>query len=185
MYTNVQKEILLNSLRLVNSCILLVKSVIYGFIPLQDPLPPHADAPPPLPPPSWRWLMKIFLVSWENFWGNSNYYRLLLFLPFLPMTFLSLNLNWMFFTPTFTSMVVTWRKQHIVWMKLDLWTLRIDMSIANVPSTSCVPIKFRKLRTLVGYSQEWVSDTSQVMWCCACIFMYFFLLFLFVGAPVN
>ena len=45
MYTNVPKEILLNSLRLVNSRNLLVKSVIYGFIPLQDPLPPHADAP--------------------------------------------------------------------------------------------------------------------------------------------
>ena len=67
-----------------------------------------------------------------------------------------------FFMSIICSMVVTWRKQHTAWMRRDLWTLPIDMSIANVQSISCVPIKFRKQRTLVVCSQGWVSIFTQL-----------------------
>ena len=52
----------------------------------------------------------------------------------------------------FLSMAETWKKLHIVWTKHVLLTLLTDMSIANVPSTSCEPIKFKKLRKHVDYS---------------------------------
>lgn len=61
----------------------------------------------------------------------------------------------------FLSMAETWKKLHIVWTKHALLTLLTDMSIANVPSTSCEPIKFKKLRKHVDYSLGWVSKLSN------------------------
>ena len=61
----------------------------------------------------------------------------------------------------FLSMAETWKKLHTVWTKHALLTLLTDMSIANVPSTSCELIKFKKLRKHVDYSLGWVSKLSN------------------------
>lgn len=56
----------------------------------------------------------------------------------------------------FYSMVVIWREQHSVWMKLAVSTQLIDMSIANAPSTSFEPIKFKRPRRPVACLQGYV-----------------------------
>ena len=53
-------------------------------------------------------------------------------------------------------MVVIWREQHSVWMKLAVSTQLIDMSIANAPSTSFEPIKFKRPRRPVACLQGYL-----------------------------
>lgn len=105
----------------------------------------------------------VTATLWAWVWLMDSTARMSLFLPWLDLVFFEwafLHSHWPLQT-LFLSMAETWKKLHIVWTKHALLTLLTDMSIANVPSTSCEPIKFKKLRKHVDYSLGWVSKLSN------------------------
>ena len=113
--------------------------------------------PPPLP--------FVTATLWAWVWLMDSTARMSLFLPWLDLP--CFFFEWIFMHShwslqmLFLSMAETWKKLHTVWTKHALLTLLTDMSIANVPSTSCEPIKFKKLRKHVDYSLGWVSKLSN------------------------
>ena len=116
-----------------------------------------SQSPPPLP--------FVTATLWAWVWLMDSTARMSLFLPWLdlPCFFFEwafLHSHWSL-QMLFLSMAETWKKLHIVWTKHALLTLLTDMSIANVPSTSCEPIKFKKLRKHVDCSLGWVSKLSN------------------------
>lgn len=118
---------------------------------------PSQFPPPPLP--------FVSATLWAWVWLMDSTARLSLFLPWLDLP--CFFFEWIFMHShwslqmLFLSMAETWKKLHTVWMKHALLTLLTDMSIANVLSTSCEPIKFKKLRKHVDYSLGWVSKLSN------------------------